>query len=420
MRKFDVAIIGGGAAGLMAAISAARKNCKVAVLEHNNRVGKKILSTGNGKCNLTNLKQDTGCYHGMDPAFTVPIFRQFSVNDTMNFFREIGVLLTDKNGYVYPRCGQASAVLDALKKECLRLGVQLMTDCEISAVKQTKNGFEVHTNTELFWEKSLIFAPGGFSASKLGSDGSAYQYIENFGHTTQNIVPGLVALKTNESYFKSLAGIRAEISLKLLVENKEIAAETGELQLTNYGISGIPVFQLSRYAAYALKERKKVEMLLDFASNFSEEMLLEELKKRLKYARCNQKFEATNLEEYLNGYLNKKLNLVLLKLVGLKPTDSILSLSENDLRKLAKQTKYWRVVITDTLAFEQSQVSAGGVPASELNFNMESKLIDGLYFAGEVVDIDGICGGYNLQWAWSSGFVAGRAAAERSIHAAHS
>lgn len=407
LEEFEVIIIGGGAAGLMAAISAARCGAKTMILEHKEKTGKKILSTGNGKCNYTNAKQGISYYRGDDPAFAMSAFSQFGFEDTVTFFEEIGVAPKVKNGYYYPASEQAQAVLDVLRLEANYLRVREVCECHIIEISKEDEIFYINTSCGNYATKSLIFATGLLAAQKSGSDGSAFQYIEGFGHRFVDVVPALVPLQGKQSFFKNLAGIRAEMNATLFVDNAQIASDRGELQLTDYGVSGIPIFQLSRFATKALLQKKKVHLLIDFMPDNTLEEAMALFEKRLH--KVEQK---KTICECFVGLFNRKLIEVLLREAGVGLGDSPKKISIEQVESLAKVVKGLRVDITGSKSFEQAQVCAGGVATSELfEDTMESRLVKGLYFAGEVIDIDGMCGGYNLQWAWSSGFVAGKHAA---------
>ena len=405
---FDVIVVGGGAAGLMAAITASRNGAKTLIIEHKDRVGKKILATGNGKCNYTNAMQGIAYYRGDNPAFVLPIFEQFSMEDTVAFFEEIGVYPKCKNGYYYPASEQAASVLEVLRLEADYRRVTICTDCEIKEIVPGKKGFRLETNQDTFYGTKVIFATGLLASPKSGSDGSAFQHIEKMGHHFADVVPALVALQGKQAFFKALAGIRSEIFLKIFVEGKQIATENGELQLTDYGISGIPVFQISRYATKALKKQQKVHVLLDFMPNLSAGETEQLLQKR--FFSSKQKKTAS---ECMIGLLNKKLCDVLLKEAGIDLHLPSVKVTDKQISILTSKIKSLRVDITGSKNFDSAQVCAGGVKTTELqNETLESKLVSGVYFAGEVIDIDGMCGGYNLQWAWSSGYVAGLHAAK--------
>lgn len=404
-----VIVIGGGASGMMAAICAARNGANVTILEHMDRVGKKILSTGNGKCNYTNRRQEKRCYRGENPGFAWQVLGQFGFEDTLKFFRELGIYPKEREGYFYPASGQASSVLDVLRMELFRLEVKVVTGCDIKEIKRTKKGFQIETSQGSFQGNACIIACGSKAFPKSGSDGSLFPYIEKLGHTFIDLVPALVQLKAKPSFFKSIAGIRSDILVKLYVDHALISEDRGEVQLTDFGISGIPVFQVSRYAAKALAQKKKVEAVLDFAPFLSSEELKEELKRRF-YQLGTKK----DCEEALIGLFSKKLIPVFLKENHMELHKRAKGITDAELKKLTEYVKHMSVEITGTKGFEWAQVCAGGVDTRELNpGTLESKLVPGLYFAGEVMDIDGMCGGYNLQWAWSSGYAAGTAASQR-------
>lgn len=393
---------------MMAAISAARRGANVVIIDHMDRIGKKILSTGNGKCNYTNRKQGLRYYRGENPAFVLPVFEQFGFEETVAFFQEIGIYPKEKNGYFYPASEQASAVLDVLRLELDRLHVHIETECWISGIQKTKKGFRIETNKEMFYGDCCIFACGGKAFPKSGSDGSAYSYIQGLGHTFIDVVPALVQMKAKQSFFKSIAGIRSDTLVQLYVNGNKVCEDRGEVQLTEMGISGIPSFQVSRYAAKALKEKRKVSAVLDFVPYLSKEELYQEFERRFLGGKNGK-----TCEEALLGLFQKKLIPVFLKETQISLHEPAGTVSKKKLSKLAELCKHMEIDIMDTKGFDSAQVSAGGVNTAEIDGGtMESLLVPGLYFAGEVIDIDGMCGGYNLQWAWSSGYVAGMHASQ--------
>lgn len=428
MINADVTVIGGGAAGLMAAITAARCGAKTLIIEHMDRVGKKILSTGNGKCNYTNALQGVSYYRGEDPAFVLPIFKQFGQEDTVAFFKELGIYPKVRKGYFYPASEQASAVLDVLRMECAYQNVDIYTSCNLKSIQKAQEGYEIATEKGAFSSKKIIFATGLLAAPKTGSDGSAFPYIERLGHHLIDIVPALVQLQGKQSFFKSLAGIRAEVTIDLYIEDahfkaknsnpdngmggfRKAATESGELQLTEFGISGIPVFQISRFATKALHEKRAVCAKIDFLPSLTDANVLSMLEERF-YMFSHGK----DCSEALVGLFNKKLIDVLLKesLIDLHlPAERI---KPKQLARLCKTIKQFHVDVIGSKSVDAAQVCAGGVDTREVDGNsLESKFAKGVYFAGEVLDIDGTCGGYNLQWAWSSGHVAGLHAAKACV-----
>lgn len=392
---------------MTAAISAARQGAEVIILEHMDRVGKKILSTGNGKCNYTNKKQGLRYYRGENPAFVLPVLEQFGFKETISFFRELGIVPKERDGYFYPASGQASSVLDVLRMELRRLSVEIRTQTTLISVRKRKNDFEIKTNQDTLFADRCIFACGGRAFPKSGSDGSAFPYIEKLGHTFTDMVPALVQMKAKQSYFKLVAGIRAEISIQLYINRHMVCQDRGEIQLTKDGISGIPAFQVSRFAAKALQNGQTVQAVLDFVPYLSKEELYLELKERFL------RKDGKTAEEALIGFFSKKLIPVFLKENRIAAHETAEKVSPSKLKTLSEYLKHVIIDLTDTEGFEKAQTSAGGVNTAEINAEtLESYLVPGLYFAGEVIDIDGMCGGYNLQWAWSSGYVAGMHAAE--------
>lgn len=396
-----VIVAGGGAAGLAAAVTAARNGVETVLLEHGNRLGKKLLSTGNGKCNLTNYDMKPEAFYG-DQEFAWKVIGRYPVKDTLAFFESLGLVMKDRNGYIYPNSGQASSVLDALRFELEHLGVEVECNCEILKIEK-----DLTVRTSLGTRKgdAVILAAGSKAAPGTGSDGSGYQLAKSLGHRIIKPLPALVQLRGQEKWLKTAAGVRAEGVVSLLIDGKKTADERGEIQFTDYGISGIPVFQISRFASRALDEKKNVTAKLDLLPEMERPELDRFFKNRVK----QQGYLPA--EEFLNGVLNKKLGTVLLKTADIRPGSRASGLTEGQLYRLADAVKGLVVHVTATNPFEQAQVCCGGVDTREIDpATMESKLVKGLYMAGEILDVDGICGGYNLQWAWSSGFLAGMSA----------
>ncbi len=399
---FDTLIIGGGASGLTAAIFAAERGCKVLVLEQKEKLCKKIYATGNGKCNFTNKDRQSDCFRGRDVSLAEPVLRSFSLDDTLSFFKKIGVYPKERNGYYYPGSEQAASVAESLSREAERLGVSWRTGVRVLRVTRDRKAlFAAETDNGTFYGKSMVLATGGKASPVHGSDGSGYPFAKSFGHTILTPLPAIVQLKAEGKFFKTLAGVRTDGRVTLHV-GKETYSEAGELLFAAYGLSGIPIMQVSRYASVALHEKKNVMAELDLFQGLSEEELAEEIFRRFRYMKEN------TAEEALAGLCNHKLNFILLQMCGMEPTKKAVSYGKKEATVLADKIKHFTVKITDTNGFEQAQACAGGVPLTELTEDMESKLVTGLFITGELADIDGTCGGYNLQWAWSSGAAAGK------------
>lgn len=426
--KQKVAVIGAGAAGMMAAIQAALSGAYVDLYEKNDRVGKKLLMTGNGKCNFSNLALDKGAYYGSGAFFCDSFFKLFGVKETVAFFAEHGMLSKDRNGYLYPVSGQASTVLDVLRILLNRTNVNLHTGVGIQTIYRDETINKLNIMDESGQEQSydsVILACGGKAAPSTGSDGNGFVLAKSFGHHITRTVPSLVQLYCQESFFKSVAGVRTDAKLTLKIDGKERQSVFGELQLTDRGISGIPVFQFSREAAYALTDGHKVTVEINFLPVLDDEAFRDMFKKRwetlckagqrkensFKDKSCEETLCKITIEEFLTGLVNKKLNQLFIKLAGCKQTDIAAALSEKKRAEIERLYRHFTVQVVSTGGFQKAQVTAGGIPAEELTANLESKYVQGLYFAGEMIDIDGICGGYNLQWAWTSGTIAGLAAA---------
>ncbi|MCC8029957.1 MAG: NAD(P)/FAD-dependent oxidoreductase [Lachnospiraceae bacterium] len=406
----DVIVVGAGAAGLTAAIAASENGAAVIVIEHNPVSGKKILSTGNGKCNFTNERQDPACYRSDDPALVSSLLKQFSWKDSLAFFERLGVRSKSKNGYYYPRSGQASAIRDALIAETKRLGIRFYNKAEITGIRKQGAAFRIQTKSELLTAGQCILATGGIAAPKTGSDGSGYRYAEKLGHTVIRPLPALVPLLSDEVWFSLTAGIRCDARVTLSVNGETKAEDTGELQLTEYGLSGIPVFQISRYASAALSGQQRAEVSIDFLPEADAAET-----ERFLYGAAQRPGSRKNWEEILAGLCNRKIAHMICVRLKL-PETSVRSLPEQDVQKqlsgIVRQLKDTKVRITGTRSAEQAQVTCGGIPLREIDETMQSRLVPGLYFAGEILNVDGICGGYNLQWAWTSGFLAGTHAAD--------
>ena len=400
-----VAVIGGGASGMMAAVTAASEGARVILLEHKDRIGKKILSTGNGRCNFTNIHQEPICYHSEDPLFPWEVVERFNAQAVISFFFQLGVYSKNRNGYIYPNSDQAPAVLDDFRMELDRLKVEIRTGVECREIRPGKKGFTVLTDQGPVRADRVILCAGSKAAPTTGSDGSGYDLAKKLGHRILPVLPALTAIKCEEKFFKSIAGVRANGSVSIWSGGECIAKDTGEIQLTDYGISGIPVFQVSRYASKLLYEKKETDAVLDFMPDFTKEQTNAFLRARAK-TRPDK-----SAEMFLIGLFHKKLCDLWIRLSEIPRQRKAGELTEDEIARLTSLIKEFRVRVRETNPYDKAQVCCGGVDTREVNpETLESVYVPGVYFAGEILDVDGMCGGYNLTFAWASGYVAGKAA----------
>lgn len=401
-----VAVIGGGASGMMAAVTAASGGAHVILLEHKDRIGKKILSTGNGRCNFTNTHQEPICYHSEDSLFPWKVIEKFNAQAVISFFLQMGVYSKNRNGYIYPNSDQASAVLDAFRMELDRLKVEIRTGIECREIRPGKKGFTILTDQEPVRADRVILCAGSKAAPATGSDGSGYDLAKNLGHRILPVLPALTALKCEEKFFKSIAGVRANGSVSIWSDGECIAKDTGEIQLTDYGISGIPVFQVSRYASKLLYEKKETDAVLDFMPDFTKAQTNAFLRARA------QTRPDKSAEMFLIGLFHKKLCDLWIRLSKIPRQRKAGELTADEIACLTDLIKVFRVRIRETNSYDKAQVCCGGIDTREVDpETLESVYVPGLYFAGEILDVDGMCGGYNLTFAWASGYAAGRSAA---------
>lgn len=403
-----LAIIGGGAAGMAAAIEAAYTDAEIEIIiiERFDRLGKKILATGNGRCNYSNINAGINNYYGRNRNFASYALEEYSVNETINFFNCLGVFpKEEKEGKLYPFSDQASSISDALRNELARLKIKIITGFYAVEIKEKKKGFRiVSRENEVIEADKVIVAGGGCASPVLGSDGSAFKLLKNLGHTITETVPALVQLKTDPKEVKSLQGIKFTGKVSLIHKEKVIGEEWGEVLFTDYGISGPPVFQLSAKAAF----KKNLSVFLDFMSEYSPKEVYDILESRKT---C---LSHLTMENYFTGLLNKRIGNLIAKKSGIeKLSYKVEKLTKQQLWEMVSFIKEYKLDITGTKGFQNAQVTAGGALTDEFdNKTMESRIVKGVYACGEVMDIYGDCGGYNLQWAWSSGRLAGRSAAK--------
>ena len=404
--KTEIAVIGGGASGMMAAITARKSGKEVVILERKDRILKKVLITGNGRCNITNVNANISNYFGKNISSVENILNSFNPQDTMDFFNGLGIMCNEENrGKVYPLSGQASSVVDALRFEAERLGVRIETEFYVRKIEKEGFKFKIYSEERKKIEAGrVIIAAGGQSYPELGSNGSGFELAKELGHSVTRLSPSIVQLKTEKNQVKGLQGIKTDAAVTAYGDNKKICTYDGELLFTDYGISGNVVFNIS----FVMPLYKNVEFEIDFMEKFDYNELYEMLKERKKT------MSHLTMENYFNGMINKKLGQFLSKVSGIeKLSKPVKDLNDSDIRKLCTVLKKYRVKILETTGFKNAQVTAGGVLLDEVNIEtLESKIVKGLYFSGEVLDVYGECGGFNLQWAWASGHIAGENAAK--------
>ncbi len=420
---FDIAIIGGGAAGMAAAWFARRCSTpenasppRIALFERNNRLGKKLLATGNGRCNLTNLDSRTDRFHGSDPDFVQEAFTRFPPSEVIARFEELGVSCTvEDRSKVFPASLHASSVLDALRLALDENNITLFTGMKIVSVKKQGSLFSLTAaDGQTIRSRALIVATGGMSAPTTGSDGNGYKLLTPFAHRRVATAPSIVQLTTETSFVKPLAGHKIQGAVTLTIGSQNVRTEQGEILFTDYGLSGPPVLQLSGYVARALRDMQPspsavpITITIDFLPRYSFDETFALLQKR------KQSFSGRTLEEYLTGFFQRRLAYGLLKYALHKPlSTTVASLTDQEIASLARVCKELPITVTGTRSFTHAQATAGGIATADFNpASMESLKCPGLFVCGELLDIDGDCGGFNLQWAWASGFMAGSGAVD--------
>lgn len=374
----DVVIVGAGASGLLCGALVAKQGKSVVILEKNGRLGRKLLATGNGRCNFTNKYMESGCYYGKEDWIQA-VLEKVTPEDVIRCFTSFGVLHRERDGYVYPHTNQAITVVNGLHRFCQQTGVVIELDCNVQHIRKRENkNFEIVTNKGKIVSKELVLATGGIAGKESGGTADGYVLAKELGHKISNCYPGLTGLISNGKIWKKVAGTRIQGTFSIMIDGKKQEGESGEIQIVKNGVSGIPVFQLCRVAAKAIAEGKKVEGLIDFVPSMTEEELAEWI--------------ALHGKE------------------GVVPAKWLPVLQNST----AKQIKAYRFGIEDTFGMGRAQVTAGGVPLEEVEADtMESKKMRHLYLTGELLHVDGKCGGYNLHFAWSSAILAAAAITKR-------
>ena len=394
-----IGIIGGGASGMAAALAAAQNpDVQVVILERQARVGRKLQATGNGRCNLTNIHALEGGYHGQEPGFAQTALSAFGPEQTLSWFGDLGLFtVTEDSGRVYPYSDQANSVVDVLRFALEKPNIQLKTGFEVEKVKRTSDGFRVEAVDAVVECDRLIVACGGLAGTKLGGTMSGYKILRSLGHKCTRLRPTLVQLKSGWNGIGALKGVRANCHAAILHNNELFSESNGEIQFTEYGLSGPVIFEVSRDAC---QSPGQWVCRLDLLPHVSQERLEAELSRRRE--------TCLPVSELLTGILHNRLGRVLTQSAGLTQNAPVSRLSDEEIRETVRSVKSFEISLTEPMGMDAAQVTAGGILTSEFDDRtMQSRLVPGRYACGEVLDIDGDCGGYNLQWAWSSGRMAG-------------
>ena len=395
----NVCVIGGGAAGMLAALTATENGHRVLLLERQSRVGRKLLATGNGRCNLSNYHVSPAHYHG-GAGFCDFALSQFDVGETLQYFASLGLLtVSEASGRIYPMSNMAGSVLDVLRYALERPEIDLQTGQTVTAVRKIPEGFSVKTETDTFFARRLILAAGGAAGRQVGGGMDGYRLAKSLGHHRTALYPSLVQLKTDPTYPRALKGVKAQCGISICRGSQVLARNSGEVLFTEYGVSGPAIFDLSRSVSAGGSD---LTCLLNFFPDWEEAEVLHWLSQRQAAMAAH---EASTL---LTGSCHTRLGQMICKSAGFT-NQRAAGLTRDDLRRIARQATHFALPITGTCGFDQAQVTAGGLDTSEFDpRTLQSRLVPGLYACGELLDIDGDCGGYNLQWAWSSGRLAGK------------
>ena len=397
-----VVIIGGGASGMMAALTASEdKNNRVILLERQQRVGKKLLATGNGRCNLTNVGAVPERYLGSDPGFAVPALHRMPPERVLEHFKALGLLtVTEYGGRVYPLSNSANSVVDVLRFALDRENIELKTSCPAREIKRCGAGFSVVTDEGSINADFVIVACGGAAGAKQGGVSDGYELLKPLGHKRTSLHPSLVQLKTDPTYPRALKGVRAQAELRLTEGRVLLAQSRGELQFTETGLSGPAAFDISRAAAFCSGSGT---VHIDLLPDLTEDEIMSLLRAR------REGLPGLEAGELLTGMLHNRLGKMLVKYAGVSGQKLLRELSENELSAVCRSCRDFVLELRGTEGFDNAQVTAGGIKTDGVDpYTLESRTVPGLYICGELLDIDAPCGGFNLQWAWASGYTAGR------------
>ena len=396
-----VGIIGGGVSGFAAAISIKGK-ADVTILEKNSKVLKKLLITGNGKCNYFNEVQDISKYHSSNEEEMKEIINEKNINRVKKFWEDLGIIPFIKNGYYYPFSGTASSVKSALVNKAEDLNINIVTDCEVTSITKEKKIFKVITNNDTYYFDKIIVATGSYAYPTTGSTGFGYEVAESFDHSIVPVCPSLVQLKTNTGIEKKWQGIRSNVSVGVVDDGEIVCKQWGEIQFTDYGISGICVFNISRDVSFVLKYQESQTISINFIPWYKDNDFKTFLDNRAN------KINNHNIIMLCEGFLNYKLVDAICRYLKIDSKKSWNDLSNEEKDRFSSALEDFRIEVIDTKDYLSSQVCSGGIPLIEIDLKtMESLIEPNLYFVGEVVDLDGDCGGYNLTIAILTGIIAG-------------
>lgn len=396
----NIVIIGAGASGMAAAIQAGRNpENNITLLERQSRVGKKLMATGNGRCNLTNTDSAPENYHGTDPGFVRPVLNGYPPEQVLQFFRELGLLTTQEyGGRVFPRSGHAASVVDVLRLGLNKENICLRTDASVDYAVKNGQGFEITLGSEKIQADKLIVACGGCAGSKIGGTMDGYHLLKSFGHSRTPLYPALTQIRTEPELPKTMKGIKVDGGLSIFKGKELLGQSQGDILFTETGISGTAVFEMSRLASSGDGLTAKI----DFFPDMKENDVYLHLKGRSAI------LENQEISHLFTGALQSRVGQCLIKSAKLDAAAPCCRLRDRDLRNLSKAAKCRSLPITGVSGFESAQVTHGGISTDEFDpVTLESRLVPGLFACGEVLDVDGDCGGYNLQWAWASGLTAG-------------
>lgn len=399
-----IAIIGGGASGMMAAIIAAREGADVTIYEHNNSVGKKILASGNGRCNIINTTASVADYAGKNPHFATYALQQLPFSAFETFCHSIGLLLdTKEDGRCYPLSNEAKAVLIAFKSAVAEAGVKIFTEKKVTSITKEKGAFIVYSEGEKKLYDKVLIATGSEAAPQLGATGDGYSFAKSFGHTIIPTYPSLVQLHLNSKHPPKMAGVKTFAEVTLIIDTKSILKVQGDILFASYGISGLAILDISQMASYGLMKKQRVSIAINLLPRFDSQSLGDTLEKLFVSVPHH------TLETLLSTLLPTKTLPCLLEEARMERSTIVSKVTAKEIQKLTHIFQNWQFEVTDTHGFKHAEVSGGGVATAEVNNKtMESKRIKDLYFAGEVLDIVGRRGGYNFNFAWASGMIAGK------------